>query len=108
MYEYNATVIRVVDGDTLNLRVDLGFDIEMKMGVRLAGIDAPEMKTPAGKAVRALLDDILLSEPVIIGTIKDRKEKYGRYLAEVWHRGVNINEWLVEQGHAKRYDGGPR
>ena len=81
MYEYKATVIKVVDGDTLHLNIDLGFNINYnKQIIRLARINAPEL---------------LCNKQVTIKTIKDTKDKYGRYLAEVYLEDLNINEYAV-------------
>jgi micrococcal nuclease len=111
MYEYRATVLRVVDGDTIDCRADLGFDVGMDMRLRLAGIDAPEMSTEAGKAAsRWLADKLHAGTEIIIKTQKDRREKFGRYLAEVFLPGdaISVNQAMVDAGMAKRYDGGKR
>lgn len=113
MYEYKARVVKVVDGDTLHLDVDLGCDIHLGMTVRLAGIDAPEMSTNEGKVAKAWVEDWLEScTYLIIQTVKDKKEKYGRYLAYVLDPDQptlpSLNQQLVNEGLAKLYDGGPR
>jgi endonuclease YncB( thermonuclease family) len=132
MYEYQAVVVRtqitmtpagpkvteidpVHDGDTLWLRVDLGFDIHHDMSIRLNGLDAPELSTQAGKDVRAWLAAALpVGTVVILRTEKDHTEKYGRYLGTIIKPGglgvdpVNINEALLASGQAKPYDGGKR
>ena len=106
-YEYKAKVLRVVDGDTIDAEVDLGFHIKMEMKLRLAGINAPEMNTVEGKKSRAALMSLIEGQDVTIFTIKDRQEKYGRYLAVVitMKDHKNINEWLVEQNLAVKYNG---
>lgn len=110
MYEYRATLLRVVDGDTVHLEVDLGLDVRLQIGTRLAGIDAPELNTLAGKASRDYLRLLIPpGTPVTVRTEKDRREKYGRYL--VWITmldGVDVNGLLVAEGHARPYDGGAR
>ncbi len=114
MYEYRAHVLRVVDGDTVDLRVDLGFDIRIDMKVRLSSINAPEMSTPEGRVARDHLIQMMQTEPnagtatyfqpLTIRTDKDRREKYGRYLATlILHDGTNVNEQMVADGHATRY-----
>lgn len=111
MFEYYATVLKVIDGDTVDFDVDLGFDVHMNMRVRLAGIDAPEMRTKDGMVSRSWL---ILKLPVgskfLIRTDKDRKEKYGRYLATVFplDGSMSINDKMIEAGHAKKYTGGAR
>lgn len=102
-YEYDAEVLKVVDGDTVDLRVDLGFSIFTEMRVRLYGINAPELNTQAGKDARAWLLNKLLPN-ITVRTIKDRQEKYGRYLAVLLDEsGNSINEQMVAVGHAVPY-----
>lgn len=114
MYEYAARLERVIDGDTIVLTFDLGFDVRFTHTVRLYGINAPEHDTDEGRAATRYLSRKLASphgRPVslLVRTIKDRTEKYGRYLAVVFNaRGVNVNDALVKAGHAKPYDGGKR
>lgn len=111
MYEYRATVLAVVDGDTIKADVDLGFNTKSFQILRLAGINAPEKNTEAGKmAALWLADRLPMGTVVTIRTQKDRREKYGRYLAEVMLGAgeVTLNEMMVANGLAKRYDGGKR
>lgn len=111
LYEYRATVIKVVDGDTIDVRADLGFDVHVSMRLRLAGIDAPERNTEAGKMAALWLSDRLpAGMEIIIRTQKDRREKFGRYLAEVMTGAgeVTLNEMMVANGLAKPYGGGKR
>lgn len=103
MYEYSAQVIKVIDGDTLWLEVDLGFDVRRKDSFRLYGVDTPELPTPEGVAAREFLIEELTKGELRITTIKDRREKYGRYLAVLWIDGENINVRLIEAGHAQPY-----
>jgi len=118
MYEYQATLIEVVDGDTVKLDVNFGFSIRQRMSLRLYGIDAPEMvgatKT-AGEAAKAYL--ILLLNPGVPGlpvrlkTFKDKADKYGRILAEIycpWDAPSPVNQLMIDAGHAVAYFGGQR
>ena len=103
MYEYRASVLRVVDGDTVDVRVDLGFDVRMDMRLRLLGINAPERYTERGPAATAHLLGMLAAAglTVTVRTEKDRKEKYGRYLATLLlPDGTNVNERMLADGHA--------
>lgn len=101
MYQYTATVIRVVDGDTVHLDVDLGFDIKRKDSFRLYGINAPERSTEAGKVSKAWLEKMLpVGTSVRVNTFKDKREKYGRFLATLWLGDKNLNETLVTEGYA--------
>jgi micrococcal nuclease len=111
VYEYTATIIKVVDGDTVHLDVDLGFDIKRKDSFRLMGINAPEMKTPEGIVSRNHLCELLnwpANSAVVVTTHKDQREKYGRYLATLFIDGKNINDAMVEAGEAVPYSGGKR
>lgn len=111
MYEYRATIMRVVDGDTVHADVDLGFDIRVRMKFRLTGINAPELNTDAGKMARAHLIDLLgmppegMGQPVmLVRTEKDRQEKYGRYLATLLlPDGTSVNQRMVADGFAAVY-----
>lgn len=103
MYQYKAEVIKVVDGDTVHLSVDLGFDIKRRDAFRLYGINAPEMNTPEGIAAKEWLVQKLTEGVLIITTRKDKREKYGRYLATLWIDQKNVNDQMVEAGHAVPY-----
>jgi micrococcal nuclease len=105
MYEYRAKIIRVVDGDTVDAEIDLGFHIKTTMKLRLAGINSPELNTQEGKKSKSVLLSLIEGENVTIQTIKDKQEKYGRYLAVIIKDSKNVNEWLVEQNLAVRYNG---
>jgi micrococcal nuclease len=108
-YEYRARVIRVVDGDTVHLEVDLGFDVRRQDSFRLTGINAPERGTPEGVAATGHLVELLNRVgPLVVYTTKDRREKYGRYLARLVMGEVDINQAMVDDGHAVTYDGGKR
>lgn len=107
MYEYNARVIRVVDGDTVWLDVDLGCDVHVQMDIRLYGINAPEMSTNEGKVAKAFVEDWLEARPaLILHTIKDKREKYGRYLGILSNFAVTeptLNDRLVAEKLAVPY-----
>lgn len=107
MYQYASRVIRVVDGDTLWLETDLGFDVVRKDSFRLTGINAPEMSTPEGKLAKTWLENRLRDVPLLIVTTqKDKKEKYGRYLATLWDgfgKPTSINQEMIDAGHAVIY-----
>jgi len=98
MFEYNATVTSVFDGDTITVDIDLGFGlIFSNQKIRLLGINAPEInsdKKEKAIEVRDWLRDKLLNQQIRLQTVKDRKEKYGRYLGIVYLGLVNINQAL--------------
>jgi micrococcal nuclease len=109
VFERHATVTRVVDGDTLHLSVDLGCDTTLAMTVRLYGVNAPEMNTDAGKAAKAFVEQWVAESPApvfVLRTVKDKKEKYGRYLADLVRvvvGGESLCEALLSSGHAVPY-----
>ena len=106
MYEYRATVLRIIDADTVHTRVDLGCDVRLDMTIRLWGINAPEMNTDAGKAAKAaLVERMPVGTVVTLRTVKDRREKYGRYLGVFDLDGLNLNLWLIAADHAVEYLG---
>lgn len=105
MYEYEAIITRIVDGDTLDVLIDLGLQTHRKEKIRLYGINAYELNTPQGiKARERLLQLLPVGSIVIIKTIKDKKEKYGRYLGIITNsQGQEINPLMVNEGHAVPY-----
>ena len=118
MYEYRAEVLRVVDGDTVDVLIDCGFSTFRKERIRLHGIDAPESRTKdkeekvRGLAAKARLQELIknTSKKVVIKTKLDKKGKYGRILGVIWDEGKkkNFNKMLVTEGHAKKYLGGKK
>ena len=116
MHEYNAKLIKVVDGDTIDAEIDLGFKIFIKERVRLYGIDTWESRTrdleekKKGLAAKARLKELISDKPFVIKTHKKQKGKYGRILGEIFTdidgMDVNVNDLLFEEGHACKYYGG--
>lgn len=104
LYDYAATVLRVVDADTVDLEVDLGFSTSVKTRFRLFGINAYELRTPAGKAAKVRAQELLpVGAKVEVNTIKDKKDKYGRYLVVIYRGEGTVNELLVSEGLAVEY-----
>ncbi len=111
LYYYRAVVVSVYDGDTIRADLDLGLSTWIKNEkLRLAQINAPEIRgseRAAGLAARDFLRELILGKEVIVQTIKDRRGKYGRYLAEIWlwtgEGWLNVNDQMIESGHATRY-----
>lgn len=109
LYHYKAVLDRVVDADTIDVVIKLGFEIDYKTRLRLNGINAPEVSTPEGKLAKSWLTAQLpVGTELEIKTYKDKGDKFGRFLADVLVLGTNMNEELVKQGHAVLYDGGKR
>ncbi|WP_397363581.1 thermonuclease family protein [Olleya sp. R77988] len=107
MYTYKAKIIAVYDGDTVTAVVDLGFLHSQEMKLRLYGIDTPELRGAEkveGRIVRDIVREKILNKEVTIRSYKDKQGKYGRYLADiVTEEGLELNQWLVDNGHAKPY-----
>ena len=123
MYRYNATVSRVVDGDTIDADIDLGFDIKIKKRIRLAGINAPESRTrnlaekKMGLASKERLKEMLEGAANCFELESQELGKYGRVLGRLHIdkiagkdtiTKVCVNDKLVEEGYAVEYDGGKR
>lgn len=118
-YWYNARVLKVVDGDTLDLMVDLGFNVHHKIRVRLYGVNTPESRTKdaaekqLGLVAKKYTSDWLDSHPeVFVQTVADKNEKYGRVLANVYSSNLVddpatacLNKDIVEAGYAREYFG---
>ena len=119
MFEYNCTIVRVVDGDTVDVDIDLGFGVWLrKQRIRFHGVDTPESRTrdleekKYGLAAKAFVEAHLPVGSVrILTTVKDKAGKYGRILGkfkaydsdlDAW---VNLNQMLIIKHHAVEYYG---
>lgn len=106
MYNYNATLIKVIDGDTVVLNVDLGFKLNITITVRLSGVDAPELNKgdkELGKKIKKELDSLLKSGKLTVNTKK--QDKYGRWLADIYVNDLHVNHFLLEKGFVINYKG---
>lgn len=104
-YRYRAQLIRVIDGDTVVLDIDVGFRLRGTMPVRLAGINTPELSEPAGKDARLWVIGWFAGHAwVTVETEKD-PEKYGRWLGRVYRDGdeQSLNDHLITAGLAQPY-----
>ena len=113
MYEYNVKILKVIDGDTVDVDIDLGFGVWLhKERVRMMGIDTPESRTrdleekKFGLLAKEWLMEKLDGEELIVTTeVDNEKGKFGRILGTVWAEGININEQMIEEHMAVRYHG---
>ncbi len=104
MYEYYTKIDKVVDGDTVDVFIDLGFSVWHKERIRIAGIDTAEKNTPLGKDLKAYMKELLEGKMVRLQVSKP--DKYGRYLGEIWlGSDESINKQLIKHGLAKSYGG---
>jgi len=106
MYQYTGIVYNVVDGDTIDVLVDLGFKISTKQRFRLNGLDTPERGQPGFNEAKTWLESQILNQQVNIKTSK--VSKFGYYLADVTKGTISINEGILNQKLAKPYDGGSK
>jgi len=115
MYEYKITeIVKIVDGDTVDLIIDLGFNILCKERIRLNRVDTPESNSKDEKEKLLALEAkeflslwLTNQNDLKIKTAKD--DKYGRYLGEIYgDRHLCINDLLIEKGYAWEYDGGTK
>lgn len=104
-YTYNAQIVRVIDGDSLEVIVDCGFRLSIRTPVRLAHINTPELNQAGGSAAKQHLSAIIGGTSTVMRTFKPY-DKYGRWLAEVYVDGRNINQQMVDDGYAVSYEGG--
>lgn len=120
MYEYRAQVIRVVDGDTIDFEIDVGFHISLRMRVRLRGVDTPEVRGPSRpqglESAAFVREQLPEGRWVLLQTYKIGK--FGRYIADVRYlpdavepeieelraRGLNLADELLERGLAVTID----
>lgn len=113
MYEYKAKLIRVVDGDTIDADIDLGFGVWVKQRIKLFGINTPDSQShdptikDAGQAARNKLIEILPRE-FVVQTILNKRGKFGRVLGNIYvqldeNTRVEINQQMVDEGAATQY-----
>lgn len=118
MYEYKIKrLVKVIDGDTIDVEIDLGFDVCITQRLRLAGLDTPESRTTnpkekiAGLFVKDWLAKTLSEGSFIVKTTKpDSSEKYGRMLGTLYESSSqeSVNEKMIRLGYAWAYDGGTK
>jgi micrococcal nuclease len=110
LYTYRAFVRKVYDGDTVTLDIDLGFDVVLReQKVRLLRINAPEVRgeeRELGLTSRDALRKRIANKWVVLRTERDKKEKFGRWLGEIWFEGECVNDWMLAEGHARVYGEG--
>ncbi len=101
-YIYRASLVKVVDGDTIIVMLDLGCHTFIKKRIRLKGLNAPELKTEAGQLSKTWLTEHLIGE-LVIETKKDRADKYARLLGTIYINDANINELMLAENMAVKY-----
>jgi len=103
MYQYNAKIVRWVDGDTVILDIDLGFYVTKQERVRLARINAPELNSQVpyqvrkAKSARAKAKKFAPEgSEVVLSTSKNDIDRYSRYIGEITYNGTNISDYLIK------------
>lgn len=110
-YLYEAELIRVIDGDTIDAWIDLGFNITVRRRIRLWGINAPETRTldleekREGKLAKARLEEMLSLNRGAFMVRSVGVDKYGRCLGEIYIQEVNLNKQLLAEGLVDIYEG---
>jgi micrococcal nuclease len=110
MYEYQAKIERWLDADTVDVSIDLGFDVWTKQRVRIADVDAAEKNTALGQeALKFVNDQLPVGCMVKLRSFKATREKFGRYLAYIVYESNNaslfLDKVLIDKGYAMYYDG---
>ena len=117
MYEYRCKVVKIIDGDTVDVDIDLGFGVWLlKERIRVFGIDTPESRTrdleekKYGLAAKEYLTGMLDDDGgIILKTHKDKTGKFGRILGELWrttnYADQSINNYMIDKHHAVMYLG---
>jgi len=119
MYEYKCKLIKVIDGDTVDVDIDLGFGVWLKKErVRIMGIDTPESRTSNkveklfGMAAKTRLKEILTGTPILKTFAardgEDMKGKFGRILGDFIVDDKFVTSYLIDEGHAVEYHGGAK
>ena len=111
-YSYRVkSIVKIIDGDTFDCIMDLGFDVLLEARVRMAGIDTPESRTrdleekKFGLLAKDWLGNHLNDSIIISNELDNEKGKFGRVLGTVWAEGININEKMIDEHMAVRYHG---
>jgi len=111
-YSYRVkNIVKIIDGDTFDCIMDLGFDVLLEARVRMMGIDTPESRTrdleekKFGLLAKQWLKDNLHGEIVITTAVDNEKGKFGRILGTVWAEGKNLNQSMIDEHMAVAYFG---
>jgi len=104
MNTYNGNIVRVIDGDTFEVLIELGFNVTQKFHVRLDGIDTPEKNTPEGVKAKEYVRNLIENKKV---TLTDEgHDKYGRARAKIiLEDGKDLTQFLIENHIGKEYHG---
>lgn len=116
-FTYEAIVKDIHDGDTISVEFDLGFNIKFSDKIRFYGINAPELRirnenkklvenTKGTETLEIVKSLLKIGDTIVVETIKDKKEKFGRYLGKIYIKNgeeqIFLNEFLLEKGYAEK------
>jgi micrococcal nuclease len=109
MYTYTAMVVKVVDGDTLQLMIDLGFRMTYRANCRLNGLNTMELNSNVGdERLEAIRSKEFLEDNCPTGSfikiISKKLDKYGRPLVDIYNGDIHLNELMIKEGYAKPYN----
>lgn len=100
-YVYRATCTRVIDADTLALRVDLGFRCSVQMEGRIRAVNAPELNTAEGVAAREFVGSLVLATPLVVQSYKD-KRSFARWVVDCHlPNGQSLADAIIAAGHGE-------
>jgi micrococcal nuclease len=114
MNTYSISNVRVIDGDTFDCLINLGFDLTLKQRVRLRNIDTPECRTKDaeekkyGLMAKRKLIELVKGASELTLKCEAKREKFGRVLGELWAGPINVNQWLCDNHYAVPYAGQSR
>lgn len=114
LYQYAVKVNRVVDGDTLDVDIDLGFNVKLSgKRLRIKGVDCPERNTIEGSNAKSFtvlwtISQMNNNKPILVSVESHKGDKYGRILASVWSDGQDLAQQLILAGHGVPYSGGKK
>ncbi len=110
MWAYDAQLEKVINGDTIDLVIDLGFYHQIRQRFRLARLNAPDIRSTEAKdkenvekAITYISTQLKAAKEIKVVSYKDRKDKFARYLADVVYDGKNLNKELLDQKLVKPY-----
>ena len=105
---YKGKLLRIIDGDTIEAAIFLGFNISIKKKIRIAGINTPEIRSRKESekqkafAAKKRLEEMFVSKDLVIHS--KGFDKYGRCIAEVFTSDLNVGETLIREGYAKKFE----
>ncbi len=99
IYVYRAAVVRVIDGDTYVMTVDLGFYVTVRLTIRLNGVNCPELREVGGPEAKTFVEGVMAGAgQLLLRSYKDR-QTFARWVADIWTDGTSLADIIVAGGH---------